>query len=114
MSSTEKQVQTIYTERNADGSEARPSFPQPIIQLGTVFQTPLVADLDFDRHHFLFRHSCGDWGEFMEESDDHVNEAAVFIGAPVISRFEVSSGVRVCIITNGGRTTTRIVHSREL
>jgi len=114
MNANDEPVIPVHTEPGETGIPPESSFPRPTLPLGTVYQTPSVADLDFDRHHYLFRHSCGDWGDFMEECDDHLNEAAVLLGAPVISRFEVSTGVRVCIITNGDRTLTRMVLAREL
>ena len=83
------------------------------LSLGKVFGTfgAIVAfggALDDDFNSFLSRHANGDWGE-VNDHDRKANEYAVEHGLRVLSAYTLSSGEKICIVTEADRSKTTIM-----
>lgn len=61
---------------------------------------------------FLFRHSRGDWGN-LEEFDRQQNDKALETGERLLSSYELSTGVKIWIITEWDRSVTTILLPSE-
>ena len=56
----------------------------------------------------LRRHQCGDWGNLCQQ-DRQTNYEAVTDGFRVFSAYELTSAVRVWVITDADRSSTTIL-----
>jgi hypothetical protein len=54
------------------------------------------------------RHVCGDWGE-VSDADRVENEFALRHGLRLLSVYEMQSGVRFWVLTEGDRTATTVL-----
>ena len=84
-----------------------------VLPLGKVYGTmgALVAfagALDEDLNSYISRHENGDWGE-VDDHDRQANEYAVEHDLRVLSAYTLSSGERIWIITEAGRSTMTIL-----
>jgi len=100
------------TESNPEGGEGIVTLP-----LGKVFGTfgAVVAfggALDDDFNSFLSRHANGDWGE-VNDHDRQTNEYAVEHGLRVLSAYTLSSGDKICVVTEADRSKTTIMLPEE-
>ena len=73
------------------------------LSLGKVFGTfgavvAFAGAPDDDMNFFLSRHANGDWGE-VNDHDRKANEYAVEHGLRVRSVYTLSSGERICVVT---------------
>lgn len=103
---------TQRTESNAEGGEGIVT-----LLLGKVFGTfgAVVAfggALDDDLNSFLSRHASGDWGE-VNDYDRKANEQAVAHGMRVRSEYTLSSGEKICVVTEADRRKTTIMLPEE-
>ena len=64
--------------------------------------------LDDDFNSFLSRHANGDWGE-VNDHDRKANEYTVEHGLRVLSAYTLSSGEKICIVTEADRSKTTIM-----
>ena len=70
---------------------------------------PLRRDPDAS---YLARHARGDWGE-LDPADWNANETALIDGTRLLSAYELSSGVKIWIITESDRSSTCILLPEE-
>jgi len=87
------------------------------LSLGKVFGTfgavvAFAGALDDDLNSFLSRHANGDWGE-VNDHDRKANEYAVEHGLPVRSAYTLSSGEKICVVTEADRSKTTIMLPSE-
>lgn len=64
--------------------------------------------LEADPIHFVMRHAIGDWGEVCA-SDKRLNDEAIKVGNRVLSRYQLSDGENIYIITEHDRSATTIM-----
>jgi hypothetical protein len=87
------------------------------LPLGKTFCTigalcAFAGALDEDLKSYLARHANGDWGE-ADEHDRQANEYAVKHGLRVLSAYTLSSGEKICIVTEADRSMTTILLPEE-
>jgi hypothetical protein len=87
------------------------------LPLGKVFGTfgavvAFAGALDDDMNFFLSRHANGDWGE-VNDHDRKANENALEQGLPVRSAYTLSSGEKICVVTEADRSKTTILLPEE-
>ncbi len=86
------------------------------MELGQVVATPgaiaALADAGLTGERFLFRHSCGDWGE-VDEHDRAANDRALEEGTRVLSAYQLPSEVKLWIITEWDRSVTTLLLPEE-
>ena len=89
---------------------------QPLFQLGRLVATPgalrACADADTDPSTYVYRHSCGNWGD-LDPEDKSANNWAVEHGARILSAYKLPSEVRVWIITEADRSATTLLLPEE-
>lgn len=95
-----------------EGGEGMVTLP-----LGNVFGTfgALVAfagALDDDLNSFLARHANGDWGE-VNDHDRKAIEYAVEHDLRVVSAYTLSSGEKICVVTEADHSSTTILLPEE-
>jgi hypothetical protein len=61
---------------------------------------------------FFSRHANGDWGE-VNDHDRKANENALEQGLPVRSAYTLSSGEKICVVTEADRSKTTILLPEE-
>jgi hypothetical protein len=63
---------------------------------------------------FLFRHLTGDWGDLCDE-DKQANERAISdpYGARILSKYALSTGEDIYIITEADRSATTLLLTSE-
>jgi hypothetical protein len=61
---------------------------------------------------FLRRHLTGDWGS-LDEEDRRENELSLAQGFRLLSAYELSTGVRIWIITEADRSATTLLLPEE-
>jgi hypothetical protein len=87
--------------------ERRPRFP-----LGELVATSgAIEALEAEKLEpgkLLERHQSGDWGEVCDE-DAALNEAAIEDGSRIMSVYQLSSGVKIWVITEADRSSTTIL-----
>ncbi len=91
--------------------ETRAKFP-----LGELVMTPGTAEA-FERtgeqwSPYLLRHVRGDWGE-LDEDDIHENELSLQHGFRLLSRYTLSDGTIIWIITEANRAATTFLLPEE-
>ncbi len=64
--------------------------------------------LNADPLHFLSRHVNGDWGE-LGTDDKRANEEAIRHSMRIMSRYQLSDGENIYIITERDRSCTTIM-----
>jgi hypothetical protein len=91
-------------------------WPEAKFDLGRVIATPgaLAALNAIDQHPipFLKRHAQGDWGE-VDEHETAENEYSLIHGMRLLSRYSLSDGTVICIITEADRSATTILLPSE-
>jgi len=84
-----------------------PKFPH-----GRVYMTArlisLVREGKIDALGYLERHLSGDWGD-LSRLERQANEAALAGGRLFVSRFNISSGLILVIVTNLERRLTKLM-----
>lgn len=89
---------------------------QPRFLLGRRLATPgairAMEEAGQDPLELFDRHEAGDWGEIWPE-DRRLNEAALENADSVMSVYVLPDGVRVWVITDGGRCATTIMLPSE-
>jgi hypothetical protein len=84
-------------------------------QLGQVVATREVHENESfaDIMSVLQRHSNGDWGE-LDEHDKQLNEDALKSGQDrIFSKYTLSSGNKVYVITEWDRSVTTVLYPHE-
>ena len=93
-----------------------PTKPRHKFPSGRVMSTPGAMDaLEKSGQPvaiFLLRHLSGDWGDVCSE-DGKLNDAAIRDGERVLSAYELSTGVRIWIITERDRSYTTLTLPEE-
>lgn len=97
--------------------EGAPEYRRAIrFELGQVFITPAalmaVTEAHVTPQALLARHQTGDFGNLCAE-DREANRQALRLGCRVLSQYDLSTGERVWIITEGPRHHTTILLARE-
>lgn len=64
--------------------------------------------LNADPLYFLMRHAKGDWGE-LDASDKRANADAVKHNMRILSRYQLSDGENIYVITEWDRSYTTIM-----
>lgn len=86
------------------------------VKLGRVFGTSGAHDAFIEAGEnplpYLARHAMGDWG-IVDAEDAQANRSAVRDGGRLLSAYELSTGVKVWIITEADRSTTTILLPSE-
>ncbi|MCC7020682.1 MAG: hypothetical protein IT332_13050 [Ardenticatenales bacterium] len=95
---------------------------RPLFELGRIFATPgAVEALDFAHERFaasdalsyyLDRHVTGDWGDLGDDDKD-ANDAALVIGARILSAYTLPTDERLWIITEADRAYTTLLTPLE-
>lgn len=67
-----------------------------------------MDQLEADPIYFLMRHASGDWGEVCT-SDKRLNDEAIKCGNRILSRYQLSDGENIYIITEHDRSVTTIM-----
>jgi len=80
-------------------------FGQVVITIGCKAH---MDSLQANPHHFLQRHISGDWG-ILDEEDRQRNDEAVVHGSRILSRYQLSDGENIYIITEHDRSYTTIM-----
>jgi hypothetical protein len=93
-----------------------PGASQPLFPLGQVVMTPGAFEA-FQRTgeqpiRFLVRHVTGDWGE-LDEEDRMENEFSLQRGFRVLSRYILTDGTVIWIITEADRSVTTFLLPEE-
>jgi hypothetical protein len=95
--------------RKTEGEESR---PEPLFPLGQVVATPgaldALRDAEQDPLELLTRHITGDWGQLCEE-DKEENELSLRQGFRLLSAYELSTGVKLWVITERDRSATTLL-----
>lgn len=90
--------------------------PKPLFALGQIVATPGALDAlqatEREAIGLIARHVTGDWGDLSEE-DQKENELSVQQGFRILSAYELSSGVKVWVITEADRSATTILLPSE-
>jgi hypothetical protein len=60
----------------------------------------------------LLRHCKGDWGD-LDNEDKCANEAALVVGARILSAYKLLTGEKVWVITEADRSVTTILLPSE-
>jgi hypothetical protein len=77
--------------------------PGALAALGQAEQTP---------DEFFARHQSGDWGD-LDEEDIAENELSLEKGFRLLSAYQLSTGTRIWVITEGDRSATTILLLEE-
>jgi len=80
---------------------------------GKVYATPGAIALGIDLTPYLDRHLRGDWGEELGFDDILANENALVNGERLLSKYRVSPGVSIYIITEWDRSATTVLLPEE-
>jgi hypothetical protein len=89
---------------------------KPLFTLGQVVATPgalkaIEASGD-SLSSYLSRHITGDWGE-VDAHDMKENELSLGQGFRLMSVYTLSTGVKICVITEADRSSTCILLPEE-
>jgi hypothetical protein len=88
----------------------------PRFQLGCVVATPgairVLHDAGVSAWSLLARHARGDWGD-LDDDDRRANNAALVHGSRLLSAYELETGDRVWVLTQGDRMVTTILLPEE-
>ena len=69
--------------------------------------------LGIDLTPFLDRHVRADWGDQLEFEDILANEQALVDGERLLSKYQVSPGISIYIITEADRSMTTLLLPEE-
>ncbi|RZI40516.1 hypothetical protein EGT07_23020 [Herbaspirillum sp. HC18] len=67
-----------------------------------------MDQLQADPIYFVMRHASGDWGEVCA-SDKRLNDESIKHGNRILSRYQLSDGENIYIITEHDRSVTTIM-----
>lgn len=85
---------------------------RPLFVTGQIVTTAGVHDLlqqgRFDPAIYLHRHFNGDWGDLCDD-DRRANDEALACGDRLFSSYEVTSDLKVWIITEWDRSVTTLL-----
>jgi hypothetical protein len=83
--------------------------PKPLFDLGQIVGTPgalqALQEADQDPFELLSRHITGDWGD-LDPLDVEENNLSVREGFRILSSYDLSTGVKVWLITESDRSVT--------
>lgn len=86
--------------------------PEPRFPLGQIVATPGALEAfraaDQTPEEFLARHVSGDWGN-LDEEDKAENELSLEKGFRLLSAYQLSTGVKIWVITERDRSATTIL-----
>lgn len=89
---------------------------KPLFSLGQTLITPGALEelqkASTSGLELLARHLSGDWGDLPEE-DKQQNELALKKGFRIVSAYNLPTGERLWVITEGDRSATTIVKPEE-
>ena len=80
---------------------------------GKVYATRGALTLGVDLTPFLDRHIRADWGDQLDFNDILANEQALADGERLLSKYQVSPGVSIYVITEAGREMTTVLLPEE-
>jgi hypothetical protein len=97
---------------------ATPGALSALVQI-SVLKTPFPGQCPNDQANamtlalpYVQRHACGDWGD-VDAEDDRANDDALKCGSRLLSAYQLESGKRLWIITEGDRSATTVLLSSE-
>lgn len=100
----------------ARSSEAKRNERKPLFLLGRVVGTPgaieALGRAGQEAAELLVRHVTGDWDNLPKE-DREENERSVDKGLWVFSAYELSTGVKIWVITEWDRSVTTLLLPQE-
>ena len=83
------------------------------VELGNVVSTPgalaALEEADAPYERYLSRHQKGDWGSTLDPEDQAANQQALEVGSRLLSRYVLSTGAIIWIITEADRSSTTIL-----
>ena len=85
----------------------------PKFHPGKVYATRGAMALGIDLTPFLDRHVRADWGDQLEFEDILANEQALVDGERLLSKYQVSPGISIYIITEADRSMTTLLLPEE-
>jgi hypothetical protein len=89
---------------------------KPMSELGALVITQGVSELmtanRLDPFHYFGRHMQGDWGDICNE-DRQLNEDALISGYRLMSVYNISTELKIWIITEADRSVTTILLPEE-
>jgi hypothetical protein len=89
---------------------------KPRFELGAMCVTPgaleALGEAELLALQLLVRHASGDWGDLCED-DKRENEYALKDGARIFSAYQLSTGVKVWVITEADRSVTTLLLPSE-
>jgi hypothetical protein len=85
-------------------------------ELGAMCATPGALEALWEAKllalHLLVRHASEDWGDLCED-DKRENEYALKNGTRIFSAYQLSTGVKVWVITEADRSVTTLLLPSE-
>lgn len=89
---------------------------RPVLELGQVVGTPgALAALEEAGElglMYLRRHQCGDWGN-VDPDDWAANDSSLREETRILSQYQLSTGVKLWIITEWDRSATTLLLPEE-
>ena len=99
---------TLLPAPNQTSMQSPPRFHP-----GKVYATRGAVALGVDLTPFIDRHVRADWGDELEFEDVLANENALTSGERLLSRYRISPGVSIYIITEWDRSVTTVLLPEE-
>jgi hypothetical protein len=101
---------------NVEPVKEEKAEPEPLFDLGQVVATPgaiaALQEAQQDPAGLLLRHVTGDWGS-LDDEDVEENNLSVEKGFRILSSYELETGVKVWVITEGDRSATTFLLPSE-
>ncbi len=97
-------------------STNQPCQPQPLFNLGQLLVTPgalaMIEAHAIDAWALIQRHQSGDWGNLVPH-DWEENQAALVKGRRLFSSYQLTTDIKLWIITEANRAVTTLLLPEE-